>query len=561
MTKTTNPLGIRGGDLLVSSLKAQKVDRVFCVPGESYLPVLDALYDAREEIELVVCRQEGGAANMADAYGKLTGRPGVCFVTRGPGATNASIGVHTAFQDSTPMVLFVGQVGSEIKDREGFQEVDFRAMFAPLAKWSAEISDARRIPEYVHRAFQTAMAGRPGPVVLALPEDVLSALVPETVDPGRMAVPVPSAPPADALTDLAGMVEAANKPLMIVGGGGWSQETGRSVEAFAEEFGVAIASSLRCQDYVANSHPNYVGHLSIGTDPKLAAHVREADLLLVFGSRLGEMTTAGYSLIEAPHAGARLIHVYPDPEELGRVYQADLMINAATSEAAKSLSHLQCGKVRDTGWIEACRADYEASLQAVKSDRALDMAEVIATMRKRLPVDTIIASGAGNYTGWVHNYWPFETYRSQLAPTSGAMGYGVPAAVAAKLTFPEREVVAFAGDGCFLMNGQELATAAQYNAKLLFIVVNNGMYGTIRMHQERDFPSRVFGTDLVNPDFAALARAYGLHGECVERGEEFEAALERALGAETSALIELRVDPDVISVRTTLTAMRAKHSA
>ncbi|MGU3400772.1 thiamine pyrophosphate-binding protein [Brucellaceae bacterium D45D] len=546
---------IRGGDLLVSCLRAQGVDRVFCVPGESYLPVLDALHDVRDEIELVVCRQEGGAANMADAYGKLTGRPGVCFVTRGPGATNASIGVHTAFQDSTPMVLFVGQVGSDIKDREGFQEVDFRAMFGPLAKWSAEISDAARIPEYIHRAFQTAIAGRPGPVVLALPEDVLSAMVAGEVSPCKLAQPVPSAPPADSIARLQEMVEAAEKPLIIVGGGGWTQETGQAVQAFAERFGVGIVASLRCQDYVVNAHPNYIGHLAIGADPALARHVREADLLLVLGSRLGEMTTAGYTLIP-PEGVASLIHVYPDPEELGRVYQADLPINASSVETAKALAALVPSSKHDGAWLAGCRADYEASLEPAQNGRALNLAEVVGKMRKRLPADTVVSSGAGNYTGWVHVYWPFETYRSQLAPTSGAMGYGVPAAVAAKLTFPDRMVVAFAGDGCFLMNGQELATARQFNAKVLFIVVNNGMYGTIRMHQERDFPHRVSGTDLINPDFVALARAYGLHGEYVDTTDAFDAALERALAADTAALIELKVDPDAISVRTTITRLR-----
>ncbi|SFQ61528.1 thiamine pyrophosphate-binding protein [Nitratireductor indicus] len=548
--------GTRGGDLLVSSLRAQGVERVFCVPGESYLPVLDALHDARGEIDLVVCRQEGGAANMADAYGKLTGRPGVCFVTRGPGATNASIGVHTAFQDSTPMVLFVGQVGSDIKDREGFQEVDFRAMFSPLAKWAAEISDPARIPEYVHRAFQTAMAGRPGPVVLALPEDVLSGVVAGDVSPGRPAQLVPAAPLGDRIARLQEMVEAAERPLMIIGGGGWSQEAGRATETFAERFGVGIVASLRCQDYVSNSHPHYIGHLAIGADPKLVKHLKEADLLIVLGSRLGEMTTAGYTLVQPPQPSVKMIHVYPDPEELGRVYQADLPINAATGETAKVLSQLTPGREKKSSWLAECRADYEASLQPVERGLKLDLADVIVKMRSRLPADTVVTNGAGNYTGWVHVYWPFETYRSQLAPTSGAMGYGVPAAVAAKLTFPERMVVAFAGDGCFLMNGQELATAVQYNAKVLFIVVNNGMYGTIRMHQERDFPHRISGTDLVNPDFAALARAYGLHGEQVETIEDFDAALERALAADTAALIELKVDPEAISVRSTITKLR-----
>lgn len=553
--------GKRGGDILVASLLAQGVDRAFCVPGESYLPVLDALYDAREEIQLVVCRQEGGAANMAEAHGKLTGRPGVCFVTRGPGATNASIGVHTAFQDSTPMVLFVGQVAREVKDREGFQEVDFAAMFGPLVKWVGEIADVNRIPEYVHRAFQTAMAGRPGPVVLSLPEDVLSEIVEGEIDAGLMTHPVDAAPSADRVQRLGSMLAEARRPLMIVGGGGWSARAGRDVMAFAERFGVAVASSLRCQDYVPNSHPNYVGHLAVGAEPSLAAHVREADLLIVLGSRLGEMTTAGYTLIKPPRPRQTMVHIHPDPEELGRVYQADLPINAAAGEMAAALAALPTASARTSDWIAPWRADYEATLEVRPSGSRLDMAEVMTRMRKRLPADTIVASGAGNYTGWVHKYWAFEHFRSQLAPTSGAMGYGVPAAIAAKITAPERTVVAFAGDGCFMMNGQELATAVQYDAKILVIVVNNGMFGTIRMHQERDFPRRVFGTELRNPDFVALAKSYGLHGEQVRAIEDFDAALERALAAPASALIELVTDPDVISVRTTITAMREKALA
>lgn len=557
----SNAVRKRGGDLLVASLLAQKVDRVFCVPGESYLPVIDALYDARDRIELVVCRQEGGAANMADAYGKLTGRPGVCFATRGPGATNASIGVHTAFQDSTPMVLFVGQVSREIKDREGFQEVDFRAMFGPLAKWVAEINDARRIPEYVHRAFQTAMAGRPGPVVLSLPEDMLSEFLEGEVDTGLPARPVGAAPSREGMASLSRLLAEAVKPLMIVGGGGWTQKAGEDVMAFAEKANVAVASSLRCQDYVPNSHPNYVGHLAIGTDPKLAAHLREADLLIVLGARLGEMTTAGYTLVRAPRPAQKLVHIYPDPEELGRVYQADLPINAASPEMASALADLPLEAKGDRTHVAAWRADFEATLAVPPTGRALDLGEAITRLRRRMPADTIVTTGAGNYTGWVHKYWPFDTYRSQLAPTSGAMGYGVPAAVAAKISRRDREVVAFAGDGCFLMNGQELATATQYEAKILVIVVNNGMYGTIRMHQEREFPKRVYGTDLKNPDFVTLAKAYGLHGEKVTRIEEFDDALERALAASQSALIELVVDPEVISIRTTITALREKAPA
>ncbi|WP_028035380.1 thiamine pyrophosphate-binding protein [Chelativorans sp. J32] len=557
----SHEIGKRGADILVESLLAQKVDRVFCVPGESYLPVLDALYEKRDSIELVVCRQEGGAANMADAYGKLRGRPGVCFVTRGPGATNASIGVHTAFQDSTPMVLFIGQVSREIKDREGFQEVDFVAMFRPLAKWAAEINDPQRIPEYVHRAFQTAMAGRPGPVVLSLPEDILSEIVHGDLDAGLPAYPLGGAPSAERLDKLVGLLGQSTKPLMILGGGGWSEQVGADVMTFAERFGVAVATSLRCQDYVPNSHPNYAGHMAIGIEPTLGAHIREADLLIVLGARLGEMTTAGYKLVTPPRPQQKLVHIYPDPEELGRVYQADLPINASSAEMAAALARLDPKRPVDGAWVRTCRADFESSVEVRSSGQKLDMAEVVTRMRRRMPVDTIVTTGAGNYTGWVHKYWPFEKFRSQLAPTSGAMGYSVPAAVAAKLTAPDRAVVAFAGDGCFMMNGQELATAMQHDAKILVVVVNNGMYGTIRMHQEREFPHHVHGTTLRNPDFVALAKAYGFHAEQVSDIDAFDEALERALGAPQSALLELIVDPNVISIRTTIEALREKASA
>ncbi|HEY0919844.1 thiamine pyrophosphate-binding protein [Devosia sp.] len=547
----------RGGDLLVQSLLAQHVDRAFCVPGESYLAVLDALFEERDSIDLVVCRNEGGAANMAEAYGKLTGRPGVCFVTRGPGATHASIGVHTAFQDSTPMVLFIGQVARSMRDREGFQEVDFPAMFAPLAKWSAEINDAARIPEYVHRAFQTAMAGRPGPVVLSLPEDMLSEAVSEARAPGPAAAPVSGAPTPAQVEEICAMVARAERPVMIVGGGGWTQQTGRDVERFAERFGVAVVASLRCQDYVSNHHPNYVGHLTIGAEPSLVRRVQEADLLLVFGARLGEMTTKGYTIVE-PGAGRQpMIHVYPDPEELGRVYQPTLPVNAGAAPTAAALAAAVPGRAHGReDWLKACRAEYERTLDVAPRSTPVDPAAVVAHLHRVLPADTIVASGAGNYTAWVHKYWQFTSYRTQLAPTSGAMGYGVPAAIAAARSLPGRTVLCFAGDGCFMMTGQELATATQYGVKVLFVIINNGMYGTIRMHQEREFPERVHGTDLVNPDFVGLAQAYGLHAERVTATAAFPDAVARALAAPGSALIEVVTDPDLISVRTTITAMR-----
>jgi acetolactate synthase-1/2/3 large subunit len=551
-----SPAGRNGGRLLVECLRVQGVDRAFCVPGESYLPVIDALHDFRDEIELVVCRQEGGAANMAEAVGKLTGRPGVCFVTRGPGATNASTGVHTAFQDSTPMVLFIGQVARDVRDREGFQEVDFRAMFAPLAKWSASIEDPRRIPEYVHRAFQTAMAGRPGPVVLALPEDVLFEMVEGDIDLGIPARPIPAAPRPDQMAELAALLREAERPLVIVGGGGWTPEAGAGLAAFAERTGIAVAASLRCQDYIDNASPSYVGHFAVGAEASLVKRLGEADLLVVLGARLGEMTSASYTLFTPPRVGKALVHVHADAEELGRVYQADLPINAGSTAFVEALAGIDLGGKSFAGWTAAARADYEASFALLPQPGALHLGEIVSYLSEALPADTIVCSGAGNYTGWAHRYWRFRDYRTQLAPTSGAMGYGLPAAIAASLTYADRTVVAFAGDGCFQMHGQELGTAAQYGAKVLVIVVNNGIYGTIRMHQEREFPGRVHGTDIVNPDFPMLARAYGLPGERVERTEDFAPALERALTSGRSALIELVLDPDAITARTTLGKIR-----
>ncbi|HTM78061.1 MAG TPA: thiamine pyrophosphate-binding protein [Devosia sp.] len=546
-----------GGELLVECLHRQGADQVFCVPGESYLAVLDAFHDRADQFNLVVCRQEGGAANMAEACGKLTGRPGICFVTRGPGATNASTGVHTAFQDSTPMVLFIGQVSREIKDREGFQEVDFPAMFAPLAKWAAEINDARRIPEYVHRAFQTAMAGRPGPVVLSLPEDMLTEMVSGDIEVGLRAEPIPTAAQGRDIDTLAHMLWAAERPLIIVGGGGWTNEAGRQLMAFAEANDVPVAASLRCQDYVDNTHPNYVGHFTIGAEPTLMARLKASDVVVALGPRLGEMTTAGYATLKPPRIGKPLVHIHPDPEELGRVYQADLAINAAPGLVAAALAGrpAMASAVR-RDWVRAARAEYEQSLLPQASGVAVEMGQVIVQLRERLPADTIVASGAGNYTGWLHKHWVFRQYRTQLAPTSGAMGYGVPAAIAAAITRPGQVTLALAGDGCFQMHGQELATAAQYGAKVLFVVVNNGIYGTIRMHQEREYPGRVVATDIFNPDFVALAGAYGIPAERVERTEDFAAALDRALAAPGSALLELITDPEAISVRTTITRLR-----
>lgn len=546
--------GSTGGQLLVECLRLHGVDMAFGVPGESYLPVIDALHAHRNAIRFVVCRQEGGAANMAEAYGKLTGRPGVCLVTRGPGATNAAIGVHTAFQDSTPMILLIGQVGRDFMEREAFQEVDYRRMFGPLAKWVAQIDEAARIPEFMHRAFRTATSGRPGPVVLALPEDMLRDMVADA-DLGRPYEPVQPAAAPDAMAEVRGRLAAAERPLLIVGGGGWSAAACADVAAFAAVNALPVAASFRCQDYIDNEHPSYAGALGTSVDPALARRVREADLLLVVGARLGEMTTNGYALVEAPRPRQTLVHVHPSADELGRVYQPDLAINAGSAAflaAARAMAPVDGPAWR--AWTEAAHADFRRSLEPQGQPGAMDLAAVVGTLKRRLP-DAIITTGAGNYTGWFQRYWTFRDWRTQLAPTSGAMGYGVPAAVAAKLACPDRPVISANGDGCFLMCGQELATAVQYGSPVLFLVVNNGMYGTIRMHQERDHPGHVYGTSLRNPDFAMLARAHGLHGERVERTEDVAAALDRALASPTGALLELIVDPDGITTRTTLSAI------
>jgi acetolactate synthase-1/2/3 large subunit len=539
-----------GGAVLADQLLVHGVDVVFCVPGESYIALLDGLHDV--PIRVVTCRNEAGAANMAEAYGKLTGRPGICMVTRGPGATHASVGVHTAFQDSTPLVLLVGQVATDQEEREAFQEIDYRRMFGPLAKWVAQVERADRIPELVARAFATATSGRPGPVVLALPEDVLAEQV--AVADARPYVAVRPAPAAADVEALRGRLAAAERPLAILGGGGWTAAASRDLARFVEANAVPAAAAFRRQDVLDNDSPWYVGDVGIGLSPKLARRVVDADLLLVVGARLGEVTTSRYTLLDVPDPRQALVHVHPGAEELGRVYQPDLPILASPDAFAAAAAELRV-EPRWREWAAAARADHEEWRRHEPMPGALDLGECIAHMRDRVP-DAIVTNGAGNHTVWIHRFWRFHSFPSQLGPTSGAMGYGVPAAVAAKLLEPERTVLCFSGDGDFLMLGQELATAVQYELPIVVLVVDNGMYGTIRMHQERSFPGRVVGTDLVNPDFAALARAFGAHGEDVARTDEFPAAFERALGAGTPALIRLRIDPDAITPRTTLTALR-----
>lgn len=548
MAVTSEATGARvGGRILVDALRVHGVDRLFCVPGESYLEVLDALYDT-PQIALIVAKHEGAAANMAEADGKLTGRPGICFVTRGPGATHASIGVHTAYHDSTPMILFIGQVQRDVRGREAFQEVEFRQMFAPLAKWVAEIESADRIPEYVLRAFQVATSGRPGPVVLSLPEDVLAE---ESATCDTKPYQAVQTAPQDA--DLAAVrneLEKASTPLVIVGGSSWSEAGCAALARFADANALPVLASFRRQDLIDNRHACYAGHLSLGLPPHLQQRVKAADLIIALGSRLGDVTTMTYSVLKPPRIAARLVHIHPDANEINRVYQADVPIVAAPSAAAVRLAEIppvESSRWRD--WTDVARREYEQfiAIPAKGPRQGVDMAVVIRHLATHLPANATIANGAGNFTVWVHRFFTYKMPRTELAPTSGSMGYGLPAAVAAGLRHPDRLTVCVAGDGDFLMYPQELATAAQYGARLLVLIVNNGMYGTIRMHQERRFPGRVSGTELASPDFVGLAQSFGAYAERVETTEGFVPAFERALAAARSAVLELRVDPNQIT--------------
>ena len=530
-----------GGRVLVDNLIAQGCDRIFTVPGESFLAVLDALHDT-PEIDVVPCRQEGGVAFMACADGTLTHRPGIAFVTRGPGATNASIGVHVAMQDSQPMILFVGDVDRGTKDREAFQEIDFPAMFAPIAKWAAKIDDARRIPEYIARAYATAMNGRPGPVVLALPEDMLLDEV-EAIDRPRVER-VAQACDAAAMARLTDLLATAERPVAIVGGAGWDDAAAHAIADWGARTKVPLIAAFRRQDAVPNDCPAYAGNLGYGPNPRLVARVRDADLLLVIGPRLGEATTDGYTLVTPDHPGQTLVHVHPDPAELGRTYRPDLAVCSGMADFAEALIGID-GPPGAEG--DAAHADYLEWSTPEPRDIAMDLGPIVATMRDVLPPDAMICNGAGNYSGWWHRYWRYAGPGCQLAPTAGAMGYGVPAAVAAALRYPNRSVVALAGDGCFLMNGQELATAVQHGADMLVLVIDNGAYGTIRMHQAREFPGRPIATGLNNPDFAALARAYGCWAETVETTEDFAPALARAQAERGVRLLHLKTNVDAIT--------------
>ena len=551
-----------GGQILVDALKIHGVDTAFGVPGESYLDVLDALHDS--DIRFIINRQEGGAAFMADAYGKMTGKPGICFVTRGPGATNASIGVHTAFQDSTPMILFIGQVGNDFTDREAFQEIDYRRMYGQMAKWVAQIDSVDRIPEYIARAFQTATSGRQGPVVLALPEDMLTRTTSAPLlAPYRrnLAWPDPS-----RMQEMADELRKAERPLMLVGGGGWTAEACGQLEAFAKAWNLPTACAFRFQDVFDNSHPNYVGEVGSTLGASLKQRFLDADLVLAVGVRLGEGTTRGYTLLTPPRPAQRLVHVHAGAEELGSVYQADVMVQASLPGFTSCLAALtppdRCVWER---WMADGSREYAKHFQGSAVEGPVHMGTIIKTLQTLVPEDTIYASGAGNFAGWSTRFLRYRGQsagaRVQLAPSSGAMGYGVPAAVAAKIVEPGRTVVCFSGDGDFQMNMQEIGTAVQYGAPVVFIVINNGIYGTIRMHQEMYFPERTAGTDLVNPDFAALVRAYGMQGFTVKETAEFEPAMRQALACKTSSLIEIQLDPNVISTTTTLAAVRAKALA
>ncbi|MBB3178840.1 thiamine pyrophosphate-binding protein [Variovorax sp. Sphag1AA] len=563
------------GHLIVECLIEQGVELAFGVPGESFLAVLDGFHQYGDRIRFIVNRQEGGAAFMAEAHGKLTGRPGVCFVTRGPGATNASIGVHNAFQDSTPMVLFVGDVGSDFRDREAFQEVDYGSFFGPSTKGFAKrverIDDANRIPEYIARAFATAMNGRPGPVVLVLPEDMLRSST--TSRPLRRVEAVEPWSDPGALRTLRELLLKSQRPLVIAGGGGWTQQAAQALQRFAENWKLPVANAFRFQDTFDNHHPLYAGDVGIAINPKLAERVRQSDLILAIGPRLGEMTTSGYTLLEAPKPKQTLVHIHASAEELNRVYQADLAINAGMSAAARSLEVLSAPtELPWEAWTASANADYLANLEpqslaglpAETPRGAVDMVAVVQLLQKHLPPDAAITNGAGNFASWVHRYFRYHGLtkgaKTQLAPTSGAMGYGVPAGIAANLA-TGRVAFTIAGDGDFLMTGQELATASQHGGKSIIVLLNNGMYGTIRMHQEREYPTKVSGTELRNPDFCALARAYGYAAERVTETAQFEGALQRALAADTGTLIEIPLDPEVITTRGTLSAIRKAAQA
>ncbi len=543
-----------GGQLIVDALEANGVDRLYCVPGESYLAVLDALHDS--QIETIVCRQEGGAAMMADCYGRLTGRPGICFVTRGPGATNASAGVHIAAQDSIPMILFIGQIGRGIKEREAFQEVDYKAFYGSIAKWVVEIDDARRVPELVTRAFAVATSGRPGPVVISLPEDMLTDEV-EAVAPLPY-TPVETRPGEPEMQALCDLLDKAERPFVILGGTRWTEEAVKEMCGALERWSLPVGCSFRRQALCDQLHSSYAGDVGIGVNPKLGAYIKGADLVVLVGCRFGEMPSSDYSLLKSPYPDQKLVHIYPDPEELGRVYRPTVAINATPSAFASAFA--ATGPKKTPVWANRTEELHQSFLDwstppATGPGKVL-MGPIMAHLEKVLPEDVVICNGAGNFATWMHRYHRYRRFNTQAAPTSGSMGYGMPAGVAAKHLFPEREVIVWAGDGDFMMHGQEFATAVQYGLPVIVVILNNGIYGTIRMHQEREYPGRVSGTMLKNPDFAALARAYGGHGETVTETAGFAPAFERARASGIPAIIEVQLDPEAITPTRTLTDIR-----
>ena len=532
-----------GGKILIDQLRIQGVRRVFCIPGESYLAALDGLLESG--IETIVGRHEGGVAMMAEAYGKLTGEPGVAFVTRGPGATNACSGIHVAFQDSTPLILLVGQVASDQRDREAFQEIEYRKMFEPLAKWVAEIDRADRIPEYIARAFSVACSGRPGPVVLAIPEDILAADC--EVKDAKPVVEVNQGADVNVVTEIVGRIAQAKRPFCIVGGSKWSQQASFNLGKLSEQMSLPIGTSFRCQDFVDNRHPNYMGDVGLGINPKLKAYIKSTDLILCLGARLGENTTGGYSLFNVPNPEIPLIHIHPDPNELGRVYTPDISLACNSADFLESALACVVEKRSD---LTSLKSDYDAWREPFETPGLVKMEQIILQLNHLLEEDTIVTNGAGNYAAWLHRYFQYKSFKTQLAPTSGSMGYGIPAAISAKLEYPNTEVVCLAGDGCAQMSIQEFGTAIQYNANIIIIISNNGIYGTIRMHQERTYPGRISGTDMLNPNFALLARAYGGFGETVAKTEDFLPAFERARLSGKPAIIELKTDPLALSPRT-----------
>ncbi|MFB8343892.1 thiamine pyrophosphate-binding protein [Brucella cytisi] len=551
---TTGESARSGGQILIDELRVQGVEHVFCVPGESYLAALDALYDS--PIEVTICRQESGAAMMAEAHGKLSGTPGICFVTRGPGATNASPAIHIAMQDSTPMILFVGQIERSMRDREAFQELDYRAVFGSMAKWATEIDAAERIPEVVSRAFHVAMSGRPGPVVVALPEDML--VEQSRVAQSRPYVPASAVPSSDDIAKLLQLIEKSTAPLIIAGGSAWSKQSVDALAQAADSLNLPVAVSFRRQSLFSADRPNFVGDIGVGSNPKLVEYAKKSDLIILIGGRLSELPSQSYTLLNIPCPDQTFVHVHPGSTEIGRVYRPDLSFNVTPVSFLNALNLVlpQQTDKHSKHVLEGRKLYIEWSENFTTVPGEFNLGAAICALRAELPADAIICNGAGNYATWVHRFYRFRSFASQLAPTCGSMGYGVPAGVAAKRVDPDRTVVVFAGDGCFLMNGQEFATAVQYGLNLVVVVVDNGMYGTIRMHQEREYPGRVVATALKNPDFAAYARTFGGHGETVTATDEFMPAFRRALAAGKPAIVHCVTDPEALTPARSLSQIR-----